>query len=1016
MINKYLVLCLIYSQFTSANIISQWNPSWSKNSGIATSITFNSNDDWSTHSNFDENSLTISQTHAIAQFSQLTIPNTPEIQWAQVSKTLQENNAIPFYEATKKSLESSFNTVNNLLCSYTPTKIESTSWFEWGYNGIADRIYGTYESPKKCTTAQMAQAIVKFCKTSFANPELQQIFLNLQKQLKPLILDKNGSIRTALTAQELRAYASITNEYQSQINNWRYNHQVEVCAKDALAQAKCNHDIIIGSEILPLHTKGPVSSAFDDLMSKDNFKDLIAIDDLCNCGDFNGAYQIAKKHSSNNTNQNFYKELYREKFYVNYTRQGIEKKYLTDPYCQRLGDLPKTLQASIHNKELAHRDALRKELLSKCQMYKPSEYTQKLLYEIIDREGKPSETISFLCNELYADHPNPDARESYTEIFSNGFIRFQPHNNKLTNQQFGSHINEKAYTNERIAINKLQLLSIENPEMIPVINQAFYHLQKGCSNDTNALDHRELGNALTTQLLENYDNAVELPDLCSKVTPNQENIKANIIKFLAAKIVNKKIILEPRLAKNLNAAYADMVKGNLQAEYYLQQAFIEGHQQILEKEHNAPLIQIKGINSKAIAAFAQINPTTIKVMLNDGAQFELTQYEIPAALAEFIAKHGCDVEKFKELYGNQIQHWNHKDILAQVIKEHALSGLQLIDRTTLDQLLHTAVKTTDLSREYNAAGNIFESSYLSNFCWKLINYIETGYNQLHAIDNAIVNGATNAIKEKTTTLYNAVCHPIDATLQLIDQLGDLGVATLSIVDHIDRKLGELTFGTPEKTQCEVLLDMNKQTEQLLRTLIHNAKETGFLPLVEKAAHLGTSVTLDTILIGRTTTLVNEFASTANTHLGELLQKASNATCVAPETQAVVVTAEGIAVKGAQASEINAFGEIEDAASVGIVKKIENTTQGKERYKFTGTTIEQMQKASRKIPIQIIDEIIKNPMFVTADPQGTNALMHYSRMWKNGKLYNVEVLYNQNTNQILHFLYRQDALGPLSRIK
>lgn len=67
-------------------------------------------------------------------------------------------------------------------------------------------------------------------------------------------------------------------------------------------------------------------------------------------------------------------------------------------------------------------------------------------------------------------------------------------------------------------------------------------------------------------------------------------------------------------------------------------------------------------------------------------------------------------------------------------------------------------------------------------------------------------------------------------------------------------------------------------------------------------------------------------------------------------------------------------------------------------------------------IQTLDDIIKAPMSVVKDPQGTSALMHYSQMCKNCKLYNVEVLYDKAANEIKHFKYTQKSLGPLPTMK
>ncbi|MEC4048834.1 SpvB/TcaC N-terminal domain-containing protein [Flavobacterium sp. SUN046] len=94
---------------------------------------------------------------------------------------------------------------------------------------------------------------------------------------------------------------------------------------------------------------------------------------------------------------------------------------------------------------------------------------------------------------------------------------------------------------------------------------------------------------------------------------------------------------------------------------------------------------------------------------------------------------------------------------------------------------------------------------------------------------------------------------------------------------------------------------------------------------------------------------------------------------------------------------------------------EGANAAKGGYNFTKTAAAHMDEAGRMIPVQTLDDIIKAPMQVLKDPQGTNALMHYSQMWKNNKLYNVEVLYDKAANTIMHFKYTQKAIGPLQAI-
>ena len=95
----------------------------------------------------------------------------------------------------------------------------------------------------------------------------------------------------------------------------------------------------------------------------------------------------------------------------------------------------------------------------------------------------------------------------------------------------------------------------------------------------------------------------------------------------------------------------------------------------------------------------------------------------------------------------------------------------------------------------------------------------------------------------------------------------------------------------------------------------------------------------------------------------------------------------------------------------------NNVNSRELYIFTKTATQHMKEHSRRIPLHILDDIIKYPIVAAKDPCGTsNAIMHYSQMWRNKGFYNAEVLYNQNTNTISHFKYSREALGPLKRIE
>ncbi len=67
-----------------------------------------------------------------------------------------------------------------------------------------------------------------------------------------------------------------------------------------------------------------------------------------------------------------------------------------------------------------------------------------------------------------------------------------------------------------------------------------------------------------------------------------------------------------------------------------------------------------------------------------------------------------------------------------------------------------------------------------------------------------------------------------------------------------------------------------------------------------------------------------------------------------------------------------------------------------------------------MPVQTLKQAIEHGV-EGPDPQGTNAVMYYTRMYRNGSEYNLEVLYDKATNTILHFEYARKAMGPLSAL-
>jgi len=96
------------------------------------------------------------------------------------------------------------------------------------------------------------------------------------------------------------------------------------------------------------------------------------------------------------------------------------------------------------------------------------------------------------------------------------------------------------------------------------------------------------------------------------------------------------------------------------------------------------------------------------------------------------------------------------------------------------------------------------------------------------------------------------------------------------------------------------------------------------------------------------------------------------------------------------------------------KPTAGTVSVSENINFTATAARHMNEAGRAVPVQTLREAISTGQMLP-DPQGTSANMFYTTMTKNGKLYNLEVLYDKVANVIMHFQYTPKEIGPLPEI-
>ncbi|PPA86076.1 hypothetical protein C4A75_05600 [Brevibacillus laterosporus] len=86
----------------------------------------------------------------------------------------------------------------------------------------------------------------------------------------------------------------------------------------------------------------------------------------------------------------------------------------------------------------------------------------------------------------------------------------------------------------------------------------------------------------------------------------------------------------------------------------------------------------------------------------------------------------------------------------------------------------------------------------------------------------------------------------------------------------------------------------------------------------------------------------------------------------------------------------------------------------EGLNFAAKAAQHMGEAGRFVPVQIQQAVIKYGKGF-ADPRGSQAKMYYDIIYRNGKKYNIEVLYDAATNTVYHFEYARKAMGHLPAI-
>jgi len=396
-----------------------------------------------------------------------------------------------------------------------------------------------------------------------------------------------------------------------------------------------------------------------------------------------------------------------------------------------------------------------------------------------------------------------------------------------------------------------------------------------------------------------------------------------------------------------------------------------------------------------------------------------------------------------QLTGHALQH----ELMSETM--HGIERAAKIDRQNLSPLGTTlyqhAFSTLEDARKSVMIGDCLGSSQCIDFVNVMIDYVT-------ACATGIAEGGTSAVKNTVQGMYNVVMHPQE-TLQ---QLGDLAhIIAQGIYQFIPPEL-ELSAENYEQ-DLEVYQYHCDRIAENWKTASDAAwdyyQKTPGPDIARKVTHIASEIPLSVVCAHQCSSLMSKLIATANishaiTRAKSLVHQSVYSSRIAhtvvntiqdislalkrnlkSATQHITSKLEQYFSLGNEVEVALASGETLSSESVSLLCSQITEEMGRathtapatevvhgEIFEFTKKTISRMEDKSRMIPIHILKDILDAPLHVLPDPQGTSALMHYARMWRNGKLYNVEVLYDLQKNLIMHFLFTDDPLGPLMRTR
>lgn len=647
------------------------------------------------------------------------------------------------------------------------------------------------------TLAQRAEVLMRLSNFMPVAATVSQALNVTVKQIIPYWFNKSGQFKSISQPswyniggqvenwRNVSRYKESISTLEDQLSLWYSSAGLMECADNVLCRRQ-------------------VGLSDSPLLQIADIQDLRTINDFCNNGNYEQAYQIVQKHEARfaeKAEDNFFQMAYAKDFRQQHDCYGFKKEYLSDPKIQTLGDLHERMTPSPHNEMLEKRYNAKQEFLRECSVTNPSPQLEAFVYDVLDCymsnnfQGMLDKASQILNSSL----------ELYSQLVDQktGAFKFLKLNPLISKTQFPSSIHRSDNADLRMIVNKLGLVDASSSVTQSQVKQALEYV-KHALNESNGAS-RYFAIRIADSLEKGIDDLVlHLPDFCSKLSdPVEDSLRGKVSEYIAGKLKNYYQSADIYIQKSVQA-YHGMINGDSNAGILLEKTFGQTTQE------NILLIDVEQLKAKVIEVNEDFNTIfdRLAVAYRDVAANGLVRDEIytqtDAATRLCLLERGINPLIYERFSGDQIQQvWHQLDVKALQVGGHlSLQAIPIGAKQILEFGLqsniavHTFVKAKDF---WNAMNATCAAAVSYNLVLKGLNFAgsvlsETTIARLIRDPIGTVNGLIDSVRMVDAKIrdfsdfgHNVIHDPKKVEQQLAEQKAEMKALRASIYHTIQEK-------------------------------------------------------------------------------------------------------------------------------------------------------------------------------------------------------------------------------------